>query len=84
MIGAKVSFLGSLSVTELAEAVNRVEANVRRGVPAAGIMYIEPDVMGTDLPGDPFVPDLPDDHPAAEPHPEPAPRRRRVLRANAD
>lgn len=58
LIGAKVSFAGGLSVAELAGAVNRVEANVRRRVPEARVMYIEPDVVGTDLPADPFVPGL--------------------------
>ena len=59
LVGAKVSFDPALSVPELAGAVNRVEANVRRRVPEARVMYIEPDVVGTDLPADPFVPDRP-------------------------
>ncbi len=58
LIGAKVSFVDGLSVGELAQAVNRVEANVRRHVPEARVMYIEPDVVGTELPADPFVPGL--------------------------
>lgn len=58
LIGAKVSFAEGLSMIELAGAVNRVEANVRRRVPEARVMYIEPDVVGTDLPPDPFVPGL--------------------------
>lgn len=45
LVGAKVSFLGDLTVPELASAVNRVESTVRAAVPAARIMYIEPDVM---------------------------------------
>jgi len=60
LIGAKVSFDPGLSVPDLASAVNRVEANVRRRVPEARVMYIEPDVVGTGLPADPFVPDRPD------------------------
>jgi cation diffusion facilitator family transporter len=56
LVGAKVSFLDALSVHELSEAVNRVEAGIRRGVPEAGIIYIEPDITGADLPEDPFVP----------------------------
>lgn len=52
LVGAKVSFLGDLSVPEVAEAVDRVERSVRQAVPAVGIMYIEPDVMRTALPAD--------------------------------
>jgi cation diffusion facilitator family transporter len=72
LVGAKVSFLDDLTVPEVAEAVNRIEANVRRAVPEAGIMYIEPDVMGTEAPSAPFVPAGP---PVVPPH------RRRPLRA---
>jgi cation diffusion facilitator family transporter len=50
LVGAKVSFLGDLSVPELAEAVDRVEAAVRAAVPATGIMYIEPDVVRAHVP----------------------------------
>jgi cation diffusion facilitator family transporter len=50
LVGAKVSFIGDLTVAELADAVNRVEHSVRTNVPSVGIMYIEPDVMRTDLP----------------------------------
>jgi cation diffusion facilitator family transporter len=50
LVGAKVSFRGDLSVPELAEAVNRVEAAVRAAVPAVGIMYIEPDVVRMHVP----------------------------------
>jgi divalent metal cation (Fe/Co/Zn/Cd) transporter len=56
LVGAKVSFVGSLSVPEMAAAVNRVEAGVRAAVPEAGIMYIEPDVVGTTPPHDPLKP----------------------------
>ena len=58
LIGAKVAFVEGLSVSELAAAVNRVEANVRHAVPEARVMYIEPDVVGTELPADPFAPTL--------------------------
>lgn len=56
LVGAKVSFLDDLSVSELAEAVNRVEHSVRSNAPAVGIMYIEPDVMRTALPSDALHP----------------------------
>jgi cation diffusion facilitator family transporter len=61
LIGAKVGFVEGLSVQELAEAVNRIEANVRTAVPAARVMYIEPDVVGTRLPANPLAPDVPTD-----------------------
>jgi cation diffusion facilitator family transporter len=56
LIGAKVAFVDGLSVSDLAAAVNRVEASVRGTVPEARVMYIEPDVVGTGLPADPLVP----------------------------
>lgn len=55
LVGAKVSFAASLTVPGLASAVNRVEASVRRVVPQARVMYIEPDVMRTSPP--PAVPE---------------------------
>ena len=36
--------------------MNRVETAVRASVPEARVMYIEPDVVVTDLPADPLVP----------------------------
>jgi cation diffusion facilitator family transporter len=44
LVAAKVEFLHSMTLPEVAEAVDRVEANVRANVPAAKVMYIEPDV----------------------------------------
>ena len=58
LIGAKVAFVDGLSVSELASAVNRVEATVRAAVPEARVMYIEPDVAGTAVPSDPLTPSL--------------------------
>jgi cation diffusion facilitator family transporter len=91
LVGAKVSFIDDLSVPELAEAVNRVETNVRRAVPSVGIMYIEPDVMRTQLPegalapGDLVAPDAvtPEDSTSSDAasDAEPTPPRRRQLRA---
>ena len=45
LIGAKVSFVHDLAVPELAAAVNRVEDELRRRVPEARVIYIEPDVI---------------------------------------
>jgi cation diffusion facilitator family transporter len=44
LVAAKVEFLHHLTLPEVAEAVDRVEANVRAQVPEAKVMYIEPDV----------------------------------------
>lgn len=56
LVGAKVEFLHDLTLPEVAEAVNRVEANVRANVPEARVMYIEPDVSRDLLPP-PLVPE---------------------------
>ena len=53
LVGAKVSFADDLTVSDLAAAVDRVEGAVRQAVPAARILYIEPDVMRTTTAGEP-------------------------------
>lgn len=50
LIGAKIELIPDLSVAEASEAVNRVEASVRRAVPAARMMYLEPDIFRTAVP----------------------------------
>ena len=47
LVGAKIELVDGLSVAEVAEAVNRVETSVRRAVPMARIMYLEPDIFRT-------------------------------------
>ena len=44
LIGAKVHFDPSLSVAELADAVDAAESNARAAVPAAKTIYLEPDL----------------------------------------
>ena len=44
LVGAKLEFDRTLSVPALAQAIDDVEARVRAVVPAARIMYVEPDV----------------------------------------
>lgn len=44
MVGAKVSVPPSLTVRELALVVNNAERRIREAVPAAAVIYIEPDV----------------------------------------
>jgi cation diffusion facilitator family transporter len=48
LVGVKVAFDPTLTVAELAVAINQVEANVRAEVPIARPMYVEPDVEGDD------------------------------------
>ena len=50
LVGAKVELVPDLSVAEAAEAVDRIEASVRRAVPIARVMYLEPDVFRTSVP----------------------------------
>jgi cation diffusion facilitator family transporter len=44
LVGAKLEFDADLSVPALADAIDDVEARVRSVVPAARLMYLEPDV----------------------------------------
>jgi cation diffusion facilitator family transporter len=50
LVGAKVELVPDLSVAEAAEVVDRIETAVRRAVPTARIMYLEPDVFRTQVP----------------------------------
>ena len=45
LVGVKVGFEPSLSVRELADAINGVEQRMRTAVPEARVIYIEPDVL---------------------------------------
>jgi cation diffusion facilitator family transporter len=56
LIGAKIELVHGLSVDDAVEAVNRVEASVRRAVPTARVMYLEPDIFRTTLPSDKSAP----------------------------
>lgn len=44
LVTAKVEFVGTLSMTELADAIDEVEAAIRAQVPSARYLFIEPDV----------------------------------------
>jgi cation diffusion facilitator family transporter len=73
LVGAKVELVPGLSVDEAVEVVNRVETSVRRAVPAARIMYLEPDVFRTAVPADEAEPaHLDGGGGEAAPSPEPA------------
>ncbi|HSJ29539.1 MAG TPA: hypothetical protein VLB67_15125, partial [Acidimicrobiia bacterium] len=52
LVGAKIELIDGLDMVEVTEVVGRLEASVRRTVPAARIMYLEPDVFRTTLPRD--------------------------------
>jgi cation diffusion facilitator family transporter len=44
LVGVKVEFLHELALPEMAAAINRVERNIRNAIPAARVIYVEPDV----------------------------------------
>ena len=48
LVGTKVEFLHSLTVPEVAGAIDRVERSIRTGVPSARLIFIEPDVLDAD------------------------------------
>ena len=47
LVGIKVHFRDDLRFAEVADAINRIEDRVRKRVPSARVMYIEPDVART-------------------------------------
>ncbi|HEY8545698.1 MAG TPA: cation diffusion facilitator family transporter [Acidimicrobiales bacterium] len=52
LVGAKIELVEGLDVREVADVVNNVETAIRRSVPTARILYLEPDVFRTDVPQD--------------------------------
>jgi cation diffusion facilitator family transporter len=54
LVGAKLEFTGTSSAEELAAAVNEVEALVRRAVPAARVLYLEPGLHDAPPPAEPL------------------------------
>ena len=56
LVCAKVEFMHDLSFPEVAEAVNRVENNIRANVREARVIYLEPDVADEHRVG-PMVPE---------------------------
>ena len=44
LVAAKVEFAAGMQVADLAAAVDRVEARIREAVPAARVIYVEPDL----------------------------------------
>jgi len=44
MVGIKVGVPGTVSAAEVASAIDEVERRVRAAVPAARVIYVEPDI----------------------------------------
>ncbi len=60
LVAAKVSLPGHLTLAEAAEAIDRAEARVRAAVPAARVIYLEPDVdRGSEYRSNPDAADPP-------------------------
>jgi cation diffusion facilitator family transporter len=45
MVGAKIAVAGSSSGADIAAVIDRAEASVREAVPAARVIYLEPDLL---------------------------------------
>jgi cation diffusion facilitator family transporter len=74
LVGAKIELVDGLSLPEIVEVVNRVETSVRRAVPMARVMYLEPDIFRTHVPSDSTAPAhllTAEPGPGAEAEPEP-------------
>jgi cation diffusion facilitator family transporter len=52
LVGAKIELVRGLSMAEAAEAVDRIETSVRRAVPTARVIYLEPDILRTQVPSE--------------------------------
>jgi len=50
LVGAKVEFSSTLSAEQLVGAINTTEDAIRAAVPAATVIYLEPDVLRADHP----------------------------------
>ena len=49
LVGAKIEYSSSLSADQLVAAINSTEDAIRAAVPAATVIYLEPDLQRTDL-----------------------------------
>ena len=52
LVAAKIELIDGLEVREVTEVVNDVETAIRRSVPSARLIYLEPDIFRTALPDD--------------------------------
>jgi cation diffusion facilitator family transporter len=53
LVAAKVAFPKTTKVTDVARAINEVEAEIRKAVPVARVIYIEPDIYQEPSSGEP-------------------------------
>ena len=53
LVAAKVAFPKTTKVADVARAINEVEAEIRKAVPVARVIYIEPDIYQSPRSGDP-------------------------------
>jgi cation diffusion facilitator family transporter len=53
LVAAKIEYSSSMGVDDLVDAINATEARIRAVVPAATIIYLEPDIMRADHPDGP-------------------------------
>jgi divalent metal cation (Fe/Co/Zn/Cd) transporter len=49
LVAAKVKLQADLTGAQVVESINRIEQQLRANVPAAKMIYIEPDIEGTRL-----------------------------------
>jgi hypothetical protein len=45
MVGAKIAVKGTSTAADIATAIDEAEVNIRKAVPTARIIYLEPDVL---------------------------------------
>jgi len=80
LVGAKIELIDGLDISEVVEIVDNVETAVRRAVPSARIMYLEPDVFRTRVPEDETLSPV---ELAVKPKPEPEPPAKAEAQAEA-
>ena len=52
LVGAKVSFAPTLTIPQLADAIDQVEVAIRAAAPEARVIYIEPDIVRSGVSAD--------------------------------
>jgi divalent metal cation (Fe/Co/Zn/Cd) transporter len=53
LVGAKIALLPQLDLASVAATIDVAEASIRRAVPAAQVIYLEPDLDRTPVPDSP-------------------------------
>ncbi len=62
LVGAKIEYASALSADQLVSAIDATEDAIRAAVPAATVIYLEPDLLRADHPDLLAPADPPDDH----------------------